>query len=584
MSQAKKSPSPSTPTPASGLSRRGFLGRLGGAAAVAAAGTLSYEAALGAPTTRGALPGGALGAGSLAPREVAPVLGEDRLAEAYQRRLLAAERMLARGTIEHPDNGDQARYPTHFATFSKGLPHNDGGEVVPAAFNALMTALGSGLAADFEAIPMGGERTLANPQAGLAFDTEGFDPQQFAIPPAPAFASAETAGEAVELYWMALLRDTPFTDYGSSPLVQAACDELTSLPAFKGPRAGGRVTPGTLFRDPLPGCNRGPYVSQFLLKPTPFGAEYIERRMRTAAVGSDHVMTWDFWLAVQNGEIPTGVRFDPARRYIRSGRDLANWVHVDILFQAYFTAALALAAPPDPGDMATRGGIDCPLSPGNPYLESSTQHGFGTWGTVAAKALLAEVSTRALKAIWFQKWYVHRRLRPETFGGRVYARMTGGKQYPIHESVLTSEALGRTHETRRTYLLPMAYPEGSPTHPSYGAGHATVAGACVTVLKAMFDESFEFPNPVLPRAGGQTLRPYEGGATLTVGGELNKLASNVATGRNIAGVHWRSDALAALRLGEEVALEMLREHLDTFHEGGRFELTKFDGEKVVIEG
>ncbi len=32
--------------------------------------------------------------------------------------------------------------------------------------------------------------------------------------------------------------------------------------------------------------------------------------------------------------------------------------------------------------------------------------------------------------------------------------------------------------------LPMAFQEGSPMHPSYGAGHATVAGACVTILKA----------------------------------------------------------------------------------------------------
>ncbi len=40
-----------------------------------------------------------------------------------------------------------------------------------------------------------------------------------------------------------------------------------------------------------------------------------------------------------------------------------------------------------------------------------------------------------------------------------------------------------------TALLPMAFPEGSPMHPAYGAGHATVAGACVTILKAFFDTS-----------------------------------------------------------------------------------------------
>jgi len=34
----------------------------------------------------------------------------------------------------------------------------------------------------------------------------------------------------------------------------------------------------------------------------------------------------------------------------------------------------------------------------------------------------------------------------------------------------------------KVHLLPMAFPEGSPIHPAYGAGHATVAGACVTIL------------------------------------------------------------------------------------------------------
>ncbi|MEM7163573.1 MAG: hypothetical protein AAF487_14165, partial [Bacteroidota bacterium] len=42
---------------------------------------------------------------------------------------------------------------------------------------------------------------------------------------------------------------------------------------------------------------------------------------------------------------------------------------------------------------------------------------------------------------------------------------------------------------KQGYFLPMAFPEGSPMHPAYGAGHATVAGACVTILKAFFDTS-----------------------------------------------------------------------------------------------
>jgi hypothetical protein len=127
----------------------------------------------------------------------------------------------------------------------------------------------------------------------------------------------------------------------------------------------------------------------------------------------------------------------------------------------------------------------------------------------------------------------------------------------------------------------MAFPEGSPTHPAYGAGHATVAGACVTLLKAHFDESFPVPDPVVPRADGRQLEPFSG-PTLTVGGELNKLASNVATGRNHAGVHWRTDAVASLRLGEAIAIKLLVDHKATFNEAGEYRFTRFDGTPIVI--
>jgi hypothetical protein len=42
-------------------------------------------------------------------------------------------------------------------------------------------------------------------------------------------------------------------------------------------------------------------------------------------------------------------------------------------------------------------------------------------------------------------------------------------------------------------------------------------------------------------------------------GELNKLAANVAIGRNAAGVHYRSDYTSSLMLGEEVAISILKE-------------------------
>jgi len=138
-------------------------------------------------------------------------------------------------------------------------------------------------------------------------------------------------------------------------------------------------------------------------------------------------------------------------------------------------------------------------------------------------------------------------------------------------------------------LLPMAFPEGSPTHPAYGAGHATVAGACVTILKAWFKESTKLVDlgvaPVQPTDDGLALTSYTGAdaGDLTIGGELNKIASNVANGRNIAGVHWRSDATESLKLGEQIAIGILKEQRACYNEDfAGFTLTKFDGTVVTV--
>jgi hypothetical protein len=121
-----------------------------------------------------------------------------------------------------------------------------------------------------------------------------------------------------------------------------------------------------------------------------------------------------------------------------------------------------------------------------------------------------------------------------------------------------------------------------PQHPSYGAGHATVAGACVTILKAFFEEAAVINDPVEATPDGFALVPYRG-PVLTVGGELNKLASNVAFGRNFAGVHWRSDAVESLRLGETVALRYLAEESLCFNESFEgFSLTRFDGTRITV--
>ena len=74
------------------------------------------------------------------------------------------------------------------------------------------------------------------------------------------------------------------------------------------------------------------------------------------------------------------------------------------------------------------------------------------------------------------------------------------------------------------------------------------------------------------------------GAPLTVLSELHKLASNVATGRNFAGVHWRTDAFWSLRLGEQVAACLLQDTLKMLNEdtSAGLSFTGFNGQPVTI--
>jgi hypothetical protein len=73
------------------------------------------------------------------------------------------------------------------------------------------------------------------------------------------------------------------------------------------------------------------------------------------------------------------------------------------------------------------------------------------------------------------------------------------------------------------------------------------------------------------------------GAPLTVGNELNKLAGNIAMGRDAAGVHWRSDGRGGLALGEALALDYLAEMRALWNERfDGFSLTRFDGTAVIV--
>ncbi|PRY02439.1 hypothetical protein [Allonocardiopsis opalescens] len=550
----------------SNVNRRNFLGMAGvtaGAGLATAIGASPGTAAASSSTTTGVNPG----------REYA------RRQEGYRLRLASADRAYADPYPAQRPNGEQT-IPGYVASYHKGLPHNAYGEVSVAAYEQFIRAMSTGSQADYNAIPTGVQpnRGLLNPQVIHAFDLQGPDSHSFAVPPAPRLDSAEFAGEMVEDYWMALLRDVPFAQYGGSAEVATACDELSAMSGFTGPRQNGRITPATLFRAYTPGDLRGPYISQFLFKDVPYGPQYISQRLDTIEP-REYMTDWNEWLAVQNGAPRSTERDFQNRRYIRTARDLGHFTHFDVTYTPYLNAALILFGSGLPAAQL--------LDPANPYLGSRNQAGYSTYGQPHVLALLGEVDKIVRKGNLYQQWWVHRRLRPEMAAARVEIQLNrapGRYDGLLSDELLNAPVLDRVRSRYGSYLLPQMYPEGSPMSPDYVSGHSAAAAAGVTILKAWFNESTPLPDPVVPNADGTALVPYTGSdaGQLTIGGELNKLAGNIGNGRNTASVHWRSSYVHAFPLGEAIAIRLLRDQKRLFNERAPLSLTKFDGTTITI--
>jgi hypothetical protein len=361
----------------------------------------------------------------------------------------------------------------------------------------------------------------------------------------------------------------------------------------------------------------------------PYGSLIVDQRTLSHKNCLDYMTDWCSWLDVQNGANFKGADlFEESRRFITTPRDLATYVHFDALYEAYLNACLILLA------------LGIPASKGFPEPSpSGHRDAFATFGGPHILSLVTEVATRCLKAVRRQKFNYHRRARPEAIGGRLTLACLGltekfgcsgaafhatGAEIPEtlrnaviahnedqNENMAAMRALmckegeclpgGIDPESfaKCNLLLPMAFPEGSPMHPAYGAGHATVAGGCVTMLKAffeMFDDCDSFAERELcdskgnsivyvPNSDGSRLvkdKKLEG--KLTIQGELDKLAANISIGRNMAGVHYYSDYYDSLRMGERVAVGILMEQAPSYGDAMQSTFKSFDGDYVTISG
>lgn len=554
-----------------------------------------------------------------------------------------------KGLAHDPATGLVAN-PEHFMAFRNAI--NDG---YIDAFNARVPVPPFAGQAAFH------RRQWEAPTAGVVFDLEGPDAQAVTMAPAPELGSEELAFEMAEVYELALLRDEPFHAFdadGGSGALTAGRDRLNTYAYAQAgfpnrPRktdANGLLDRDNIFRGSAPGVEVGPYVSQFLLIGNHvegvaniddgrivYGAQTIDQRVPEADVNDDYMTTWAEWLRVQDGEDvrPPG---NPGQafssgdtRFIQTPRDLATYVHFDALYQAYLNACLILLgmnAPRDPGFAHLAGGRNnFPSSvynagadlnaEGDPIAMAGFQPnagGFALYGGPHILSMVTEVATRALKAARYQKFNLHLRLRPEALAARLSTTHNPDAAFPqmnsrfgeLRDSIQPTVDAINTSNGNTDALLPMAFAEGSPMHPAYAAGHATVAGACVTILKAYFDTGAVFVTDAAASSAATSFRhataadvpiafeAHLNGAALravpnalphplTLEGELNKLAANISIGRNMAGVHYFSDYYDSLRMGEAIAIGMLEEQAlcyptDPFV----MSLRTFDGDMIHI--
>ena len=468
-------------------------------------------------------------------------------------------------------------------------------------------------------------RKLEDPTGGL-----GFEPicehQSLITSPTPYIPinSAKGVMEMTEVYCMALGRDLLIADLNSAMhpgdisslsngtaevTAQKILDRLNKYNASTVVKPNwplnenGLCDMGTIFRGSHPDELRGQYISQFLIQDIPysngiFEQKYIIELDSNPANFTKPSTTVEGYLAIQNGEVgelKNGVVIPVARR-MQTLRDIASFVHNDPAYGVYFNAAL----------IARSGIVGL-----NALKDKGNGSNFLDTGDPDLLTTLAAVTRAALRTAWITKWQNALKIRPEMVAGRVVWLQTDATAATRNPTVakwrdlfepelLTLMSDWNAGQGGQHAFLPLVFPEGSPTHPSYPAGHALVAGACVTVIKAFLDTHDSEGNKrkwadIYDDSSGAALVQVNNRGDLesapsdgeTLVGELNKLASNISLGRNLAGVHYRCDGACGCAMGEQVAISYLKAMTKAYYPeilkpNIEFILEKFDGELISI--
>jgi len=440
-----------------------------------------------------------------------------------------------------------------------------------------------------------GDRPLIAPLTMNSHSAEGTDPWLGTMPTPYPSSNADndperlnTYLEFLEVYAATYYNDTPLVslDDGPSDIGSAFADDRQALlSGLEDAGVDGPIgdwiqsptdAPDEAFRDAFYGCRTGPYMTQHLAHEVDlYGPQSTYDPTIAPITGDPYGATFDEFETIRGGGTPGvepplsgydvsdsdfGPELADEERWAHTGKDLATYVRQDPTYIHYLNAAVQLL------------GWGAPIDDSMPYAPSDNDLvPYIDGGAVSILDHVGRVCRDALLAGWHQKWRVHRRTRPESYAekavlGRNEAESNGPPESaPPMSNLLDflaqdSETMG--HVTENGFgdgLLPMAFPEGGPAHPAYPSGHSVIAGASATALKTFMENVSYDELDVDPRVNTDgTDSGFEPVTDdIDVHGEINKYASNVGMGRIFAGVHYRTDHVYGMLLGEQIAVATL---------------------------
>ena len=402
-----------------------------------------------------------------------------------------------------PNNIQEKKYSkTFYGSFHKGLAHDltTGSLINQKDYKKLVKSIQNNNQKCLAKVPLYPNSTskFVDPLVSLSTPLLGPDYDFYKLPEPPTLFSASGAAEMIELYAKALSRDVPFIDYDSNITISNVLgymntsDVLNNLPDYS-PR--GSITSNTIFRGPFTNCQLGPYISQLLYLNIPLGNLTVQQLFevyptKDYALLNNLTVEWgtssNDMINIQNG-ILTGLPPIPSRnnllnKYVFNGRCLAENVHNDAGYQFFYSAALILQ------------GLGASINPGFPVYPNQTYFASNSGGPSILCAL-AGVFEITMRHVWFWKWQVYRKLRPEEFSIYIDNVMNGrvsNDEYNIAPFIFNNNILGDVASANaqwgatNSYTLSSCYREASPGHPSYTSGHASYTGACAHYFEIIF--------------------------------------------------------------------------------------------------